>query len=68
MNSKSEIMLAAHADVRRAMAEQKEIKHPSAHKSYKELFAICLRGVYIIEAAKLYVPVVEPKFMWLRGW
>jgi hypothetical protein len=66
MITKSEIFKAAHADVKRAIAEQSH-KHPSARKSYRQLFAICLEGVYINEAKKLYVPVERPKFMWLRG-
>lgn len=66
--TKLEIMHSAHAGVKFAMAQQRPIKHPSAHKSYAALFALCLKGVYINEAAKLYVPVAEPKFMWLRGW
>lgn len=64
--TKSELFKAAHADVKRAMAEQLH-KHPSACKSYKQLFAICLEGVYINEARKLYAPVEQPKFMFLRG-
>lgn len=67
MNTKSQIFKSAHMDAKRAMAEQIKIKHPSAHKTYKQLFALCLRGVYILEAAKNYVPVEKPKFMWLRG-
>ena len=68
MTTKSQIFKFAHAAAKRAMAEQIEIKHPSAHKSYCKLFALCLRGYYILEANKNYVPVEEPKFMWLKGW
>lgn len=64
---KSEIFKAAHADAKRAIAEQKEIKHPSAHRTYAEIFASCLRGVHILGAGKRYVPVEAPKFLWLRG-
>jgi len=63
----SEIFKAAHADARLAMAEQKEIKHPSAWRTYAAIFASCLRGVYVLEAAKRYVPVKEVKFAFLRG-
>jgi glyoxylate utilization-related uncharacterized protein len=67
MTTKSEIFKYAHEHAKRAMAEQIEIKHPSAHKSYRELFALCLRGYHILQASKNYVPVEKPKFMWLRG-
>jgi len=66
--SKSQIFKYAHTHAKRAMAEQIKIKHPSAHKTYRELFALCLRGYWVLEARKAYVPVEEPKFMWLRGW
>ena len=58
---------AAHANAKLCMAEQREIKHPSAHKTYAELFALSLRGCYVLERAKSYVAVEKPKFMWLRG-
>jgi hypothetical protein len=58
---------AAHAATRKAIAEQIEIKHPSAHKTYAQLFKLCLQGYYILEADKRYVPVEKLKFMWLRG-
>jgi hypothetical protein len=64
--TKSEIFNIAHAAVKRIIVEQ-FYKHPSAHKSYKQLFAICLEGVYVNEAKKLYVSVEKPKFMFLRG-
>ena len=65
--TKSQMFKAAHADAKRAMAEQKEIKHPSGWRTYAAIFASCLRGVYILEAGKSYAPVQEVKFMFLRG-
>lgn len=65
--TKSQIFKVAHAAAKRAMAEQIEIKHPSAHKTYAQLFGLCLKGYYVQEKSKLYVPVEKPKFMWLRG-
>lgn len=65
--TKSELFKSIHADVRRIVVEQKEYKHSSAWRSYADIFASCLRGHYIIEAHKRYVPVEKPKFMWLRG-
>lgn len=56
----------AHASAKAAMAEQKEIKHPSAHKSYRELFALALRGCYVLDRPVVQVKS-EPRFMWLRG-
>lgn len=67
MLSKSEIFNAAHVSANCCMVEQKEIKHPSAHKTYQQLFATALRGCYVLENQKSYVPVEKPKFMWLRG-
>lgn len=67
MTSKSEIFKTAHAAAKRAMAEQREIKHPSGWQSYRQLFALCLKGWHVLQADKLYVKVYEPKFMWLRG-
>lgn len=67
MTNKSEIFKSAHVAAKRAMAEQREIKHPSAHKTYKQLFALCLKGCYI-NMSKPYERNVEPvKFMWWRG-
>lgn len=65
--TKSEMFKSAHAATKLAMAEQKEIKHPSAHKSYQQLFDLCLRGAYGAKKAEAYVPVEQVKFMWLRG-
>ena len=65
MKSKSEIFKAAHAAARLAQAEQLEIKHPSLHKSYRELFALALRGAYL---GDVYKRTEQPaRFMWLRG-
>jgi len=65
MSNKSEVFKAAHAAARRAMAEQVETKHPSAHKSYRELFAISLRGWHL---GDVYARRSEPvRFLWLRG-
>lgn len=66
--TRTEIMNAAHADTRRAVAEQRATKHVSAHRSYAAIFALCLRGAYINEAAKRFVPAAPaPKFLWLTG-
>ena len=46
--TKSETFKAAHAAARRAVAEQVAIKHPSAHKTYAQLFALSLRGLAIL--------------------
>ena len=63
--TKSQIFKSAHAAVKLAMAEQIEIKHPSTHKSYRQLFALTLRGAYL---GDVYKPVEKPVgFMWLRG-
>lgn len=64
--TKSEMFKAAHASAKAAMTEQKEIKHPSAHKSYAALFALCLRGCYVLNRPVMVIES-EPKFMWLRG-
>lgn len=59
---------AAHAATKLAIAEQLEIKHPSAHKTYAELFKLCLKGYYVQQAQLKYVqPMIKPKYMWLRG-
>lgn len=58
---------AAHAATKRAIAEQLEIKHPSAHKTYAELFKLCLKGYYGQEKAKLYVPKPAPQWAILGG-
>jgi hypothetical protein len=60
------IFKQARAAAVRAMAEQRETKHPSAHKSYRELFALCLRGARLgdVYARRGEEPV---RFMWLRG-
>lgn len=65
-SSKSDAFKAAHAAARRAMAEQVETKHPSAHKTYRELFAISLRGWHLgdVYARSAMQPV---RFLWLRG-
>lgn len=65
MTNKSESFKAAHNAARRAMAEQVETKHPSAHKTYRELFALGLRGWYLGDVyARGEAPV---RFLWLRG-
>lgn len=66
MQTKSEMFKHAHAIVKIAMAEQKEIKHLSAHKTYAQLFAIVLRGCYVLDRPVVQVEN-EPRFMWLRG-
>ncbi len=64
--TKSEMFKKAHAGAARAMAEQREIKHPSAHRSYRELFALCLRGAHLGDVYKR--SGVEPvRYLWLRG-
>lgn len=60
----SEIFKLAHTATKLAIAEQREIKHPSVHKSYRELFSLALRGAYL---GDVYKTVDKPKFMWLRG-
>lgn len=58
--------IAARAAALRTMAEQAETKHPSAHKSYREIFALCLRGYRLGDVYKLSGE--EPvRFLWLRG-
>lgn len=64
MTNKSQIFKSAHAAARVAMTEQREIKHPLAHKSYAELFALALRGAYL---GDVYKTTEQPKFMFLRG-
>lgn len=66
MQTKSQMFKHAHAITKIAMAEQKEIKHPLAHKTYAQLFAIVLRGCYVLNRPVVQVKS-EPKFMWLRG-
>lgn len=66
MTNKSQLFKSAHAAARVAMAEQIEIKHLSAHKTYAQLFAMCLKGLDIKQLPVMVI-VEEPKFMWLRG-
>lgn len=56
---------AASTAARQAMAEQIETKHPSARKSYRELFALALRGWYLGDVYKSGGEHV--RFLWLRG-
>lgn len=57
---------AARTAARQAMVEQIETKHPSACKSYRELFALALRGWYLGDVYKR--SGAEPvRFLWLRG-
>lgn len=55
--TKSEMFKSAHAATRFAMAEQLEIKHPSLHKTYAQLFAVSLKGCYVQLKAMAYAPV-----------
>lgn len=52
--TKSQIFKLAHAAAKVAMAEQIEIKHPSAHKSYQQLFGLALRGYYAVKKAEAF--------------
>lgn len=49
---KSQIFKNAHTAAKLAMAEQIEIKHPSLHKTYRQLFSLALRGYYVGDAYK----------------
>ena len=55
--TKSETFKAAHAAARKVVAEQIAIKHPSSHRSYRAIFADCLRGIAILAR-----PAVETRF------
>ena len=48
--TKSETFKAAHAAARRSVAAQIAIKHPSLHRSYRAIFADCLRGLKILQS------------------
>ncbi len=48
-----QLFLLAHADARHVVAEQIAMKHPSAHRSYAEIFASVLRGQAIIRAGRM---------------